>query len=98
MGHATSCLTIINLIWIGNKKVLKKFNCQKLRTGSRNVTMATTGAPPHPKQPVCGERALDVVFTLTFLTRDPGNCYLMHGNWVSDGMKEKFRLINLSPF
>ena len=72
MGHATSCLTIINLIWIGNKKVLKKFNCQKLRTGSRNVTMATTGAPPHPKQPVCGERALDVVFTLTFLTRDPG--------------------------
>merc|ERR1711962_445501 len=71
MGHASSCLTIINLIRIGNKKVLKKFNCQKLRTGSRNVTMATTGAPPHPKQPVCGERALDVVFTLTFLTRDP---------------------------
>ena len=70
MGHASSCLTIINLIRLGNKKVLKKFNCQKLRTASRNVTIATSGHPSNPKQPVCGERALDVVFTLTFLTRD----------------------------
>jgi hypothetical protein len=73
MGHASSCLTIINLVRIGNKKVTKKFRCTKLRTASRNVTKATTGAPPHPKQPVCGDRALDVVFTLTFMTRDPEN-------------------------
>lgn len=71
MGHASSCVTILNLIRLGNKKVLKKWNCQKLRTASRNVTMATTGLPPPPKEPVAGDRALDVVFTLTFLTRDP---------------------------
>ena len=76
MGHASSCLTIINLARMGNTKVLKKFNTHKLRTASRNVTIATTGAPPHPKQPVCGERALDVVFTLAFLTRDPGTFFL----------------------
>jgi len=70
MGHASSCLTIINLARIGNKKVMKKFNTEHLRTASRNVTMATTGSWPHPKQPVCGDRALDVVFTLTYLTRN----------------------------
>ena len=73
MGHASSCLTIVNLIRMGNKKVLDKFNCSKLRAASRAVTEITTGNPPHPKQPVCGERALDVVFSLDHLTRDTTN-------------------------
>ena len=71
MGHASSCLTIMNLIRMGNMKVLDKFNCSKLRSASRAVTEITTGRPPHPKQPVCGERALDVVFGLEHLTRSP---------------------------
>ena len=71
MGHASSCLTIMNLIRMGNMKVLDKFNCRKLRSASRAVTEITTGRPPHPKQPVCGERALDIVFGLDHLTRSP---------------------------
>ena len=68
MGHASSCLTIMNLIRLGNKKVLKKFNCSHLRTASRKVTEVATGNLPHSKQPVCGSRALDVVFGLEPLT------------------------------
>ena len=30
MGHASSCVTIMNLVRMGNKKVQEKFNC-KLR-------------------------------------------------------------------
>jgi len=68
MGHAPSILTIINLIRLGNKKVLRKFNCQHLRTASRRITEITTGKLPHTKQPVCGDRAVDVVFGLEPLT------------------------------
>lgn len=49
-------------IFAGNRKVLKKYNCTYLRQAAINVTMHTTGSPPHPKQPVYGARALDAVF------------------------------------
>ena len=64
MGNAASCVTIMNLVRLGNKKVLEKFNCPYLRQAARNVTKITTGVDPHIKQPLYGERALDFVFDL----------------------------------
>ena len=65
MGNASSCVTLMNLIRLGNKKVLKKFNCSYLRQAAINVTKITTGVEPHIKQPLYGERALDFVLDLS---------------------------------
>ncbi len=64
MGNSPSCVTLMNLIRLGNKKVLKKFNCTYLRQAAIEVTKITTGKEPHAKQPVFGARALDFVFDL----------------------------------
>jgi len=64
MGNASSCVTLMNLVRLGNKKVLKKFNCTYLRKAAINVTKITTGKKPHNKQPVFGPRATDFVFDL----------------------------------
>ena len=68
MGHASSTVTIMNLVWMGNKKILEKFNCTELRKAAQNVTKITTARPPHPKQVVYGERALDMVFGMDQFT------------------------------
>ena len=31
MGNASSCVTMLHLLRLGNKKILKKYNCQYLR-------------------------------------------------------------------
>ena len=62
MGHASSTITLLNLIRMGNTKVLEKYNCTNVRKAAIEVTKLTTGKPPHPKQVVYGERALDLVF------------------------------------
>ena len=62
MGHACSAITLMNLIRMGNKKVLKMYKCTYLRTAARNITQITTGRDPHPKQVVYGDRALDLSF------------------------------------
>ena len=62
LGHSCSTVSLMNLVRMGNKKVLEKFNCKYLRDAAINVTKLTTGCPPHPKQPIYGERALDVAF------------------------------------
>ncbi len=64
MGHSCSIVTIMNLVRMGNKKVLKKYNCVAMRQAAINVTKITTGHPPPPKQTVYGERALDMVFDM----------------------------------
>ncbi|XP_038047834.1 uncharacterized protein LOC119721951 [Patiria miniata] len=64
MGNAPSCVTLLNLIRLGNKKVLKKFNCTYLRKAAINVTKITTGMEPHSRQPIFGARATDFVFDL----------------------------------
>ena len=64
MGNASSCVTLLNLIRLGNKKVLKQFNCQYLRKAAISVTKITTGLPPHKNQPIFGTRALDMVFDM----------------------------------
>ncbi|CAG2220393.1 unnamed protein product [Mytilus edulis] len=64
MGNAPSIVTILNMIRMGNKRVLKKFNCTYLRKAAINMTRITTGVDPHIKQPVYGARALDFVFDL----------------------------------
>ncbi len=64
MGNAASCVTLMNLVRMGNKKILKKFNCSYLRQAAINVTRISTGQDPHIKQPIYGGRALDLVFDL----------------------------------
>ena len=62
LGHACSIVSIMNLIRFGNKKVLDIYNCTYLREAAINVTKFTTGNPPHSKQAIYGERALDLAF------------------------------------
>ena len=62
MGHASSSVTLMNLVRLGNKRVLETYNCTEVRNAARKVTKITTGKEPHPKQPVYGARAVDLVF------------------------------------
>ena len=62
LGHSSSTITLMNLIRMGNKKVLEKYNCVNLRKAAQAITKITTGKPPHHRQSVYGERALDFVF------------------------------------
>ena len=62
LGHACSSVTMMNLVRLGNKKVLKKYNCTYLRKAAIAITTITTTKLPHPKQVVYGERAVDLVF------------------------------------
>ena len=62
LGHACSAITLMNLVRLGNEKVLKRYKCTELRRAAIKVTEITTGNGPHPKHPVYGERALDLAF------------------------------------
>ena len=62
LGHACSTVTMMNLIRMGNEKVQQKYNCKHLRTAAYKITKLTTGKEPHPKQPIYGARACDLVF------------------------------------
>ena len=62
LGHACSTVTMMNLVRMGNTKVQERYNCTRLRDAALNVTEITTGMPPHPKQVIVGERALDLAF------------------------------------
>ena len=62
IGHACSSVTLMNLIRMGNQKVQKRYNSTYLRTAAINITLATVGKPPHPRQIIYGERAIDVAF------------------------------------
>ena len=62
VGHACSSVTVMNLVRLGNEKVLKNFNCLEMRNAARAVTKVTTGMDPNPKQVLYGDRALDMVF------------------------------------
>ncbi|XP_022787165.1 uncharacterized protein LOC111327287 [Stylophora pistillata] len=62
LGHACSTVTLMNLVLMGNEKVLKRYNCNKPRDAASNVTEITTGLPAHPKQVIYDNRALDLAF------------------------------------
>ena len=62
LGHSCSSVMLMNLIRLGNKKVLKNYNCTALREAAQEVTKITTGFPAYSRQVVYGERALDMVF------------------------------------
>ena len=64
VGHASSTLTLMNLVRLGNRRILQRYNCTHLRNAAINVTGITTGVEPHPKQLVYGERALDMVLDI----------------------------------
>lgn len=63
VGHASACVTLVNLIRLGNTKILKKYKCQQLRHAAVEITKLTIGCEPHKRQVVYGPRALDVVFS-----------------------------------
>ncbi len=65
LGHACSAITIMNLVRLGNKKVLKRYNCTYLRKAAISVTELTTASKPHPKQIIYGKRALDLTFDIS---------------------------------
>ena len=69
-GHASSSVTIMNLVRLGNEKVLQQFNCTYLRKAAQEITRITTGFEPHSTQIVYGERALDMVFGFPHLQPD----------------------------
>lgn len=62
VGHASSTITAMNLVRLGNKKILQNYNCVAMREAAREVTRITTGGDPAPRQVLYGERALDMVF------------------------------------
>ena len=62
MGHACSSITLMNLVRMGNRHVINRYNCTELRSAAANITEITTGSGPHPKQVVYGDRALDMTF------------------------------------
>ena len=62
IGHACSSVTMMNLVRLGNTKILKNYNCSALRSVATAITKITTGRKPHPKQVLYGERATDLVF------------------------------------
>jgi len=104
MGHASSTVTLLNLIRMGNRKVLTKYNCTELRNAAIAVTRITTGLPPPPKQPIYGERALDMVFGLDQFTPNEkefslakffGEKLLMRITTISSPMMKANRLKNL---
>jgi len=68
MGHACSCVTMMNLVRMGNQNVINNYNCARLRSAAQNVTQITTGKPAHPKQAIYGARSLDVVFGMDQFT------------------------------
>ena len=62
LGHASSIVTIMNLVRMGNTQVTSAYNCRHLREAAINVTTVTTGKSPYPKHILYGERALDMAF------------------------------------
>ncbi|XP_022087561.1 uncharacterized protein LOC110977603 [Acanthaster planci] len=64
LGSASACVTLMNLVRLGNKKITQAFNSTYLRRAAINVTKITTGFDPYSKTPVYGEQALDHVFDL----------------------------------
>ena len=71
MGHASSTVTLMNMIRMGNKKVTKQYNCAALRKAAQQVTRITTGREVYDRQVVYGERALDMVFGMPNFDPDP---------------------------
>ena len=71
MGHSSIILTVMNLIRLGNTKVLKRYNCTEMRKAAIKITELVTGDLPPPKTVLVGERAMDRVFG--FPQFDPEN-------------------------
>jgi len=61
MGHACAAITMMNLVRLGNTKILEKYNCTEIRNAAVEITKITTGRDPHPKQVLYGGRAIDLV-------------------------------------
>ena len=58
MGHACSSVTLMNLIRLGNTKVLEKYNCTHLRNAAKTITKITRGGGIHIPSKLCTEDRL----------------------------------------
>ena len=70
MGHSCSSVTIMNLVRLGNEKVLQQYNCTYLRKAAQEITRITTGLGAGNRQVVYEERALDLVFGMPNIPLD----------------------------
>lgn len=61
-GHASSCVTLMNLVRLGNKDVLSRYNPKNFIKAARDVTAITTNKRVPSAHIVYGPRALDTVF------------------------------------
>ena len=61
-GHASSTITLMNLIRLGNEKVMERYNGKALRHAANRVQEITTGKPAPEMQAVFGSKVLDAVF------------------------------------
>ena len=62
LGHACSSVTVMNLVRLGNTKVLQKYDCIKMRSAAQTITRISTGKESNPMQVLYGDHALDIVF------------------------------------
>ena len=44
MGHASSTVTLMNLVQLGNEKVLEMYDCKKFRKADIKITKLTAGS------------------------------------------------------
>ena len=62
IGHASSSVTLLNLLRLGNTKVIQKYNIKQLKKSATTVTRITTGKDPPCNQVLFGENAGDIIF------------------------------------
>ena len=47
MNHACSSVTLMNLVHLGNKKVLQKYNCTNVRNAAKKITQIPIAGELH---------------------------------------------------
>ena len=62
IGHASSSVTILNLLRLNNTKVIQKYNIKQLKKSATTITRITTGKDPPCNQVLFGENAGDLIF------------------------------------
>ena len=83
MGHASSCVTLMNLVRLGNKDILSRYNPRNFLDAARKVTKITTNKKVASRQLVYGPRAIESVFGFSGIaggTKD--DSFYVDGNGV----------------
>ena len=81
IGHASSSVTIVNLLRLNNTKVSQKYNIKELKKSANTITRITTGRDPPCNQVLFGENAGDIIiedigvgeFNIPYIFDEPYN-------------------------